>query len=503
MLTLTQHRLFRSSFKNSSDGKRVHIETKDQDENVRSLALLSISFVFICTKLKERKPPKKTNFKVLFWLASHKRNMNDNRGLGVVRVKPLGAGGGGGERSSVTGVSTVSYGNNSINVGSKSYSYPKMVIGPEVEQEALFNEFMPSRIQGFFDGFNVNVIAYGQTGSGKTHTMFGTPGILRDAALGKFGHEVTPNYGLFPRGMIAIFKMLKSVRAENPGKSYVLTCSAVELSAMGDEDMFGKDYGAKRKFDNSMYGFAGGVALDNAETPPKLYGMTQLILEQEEDLLRAFGALSTRNTAGTEMNDSSSRSQCFAFLCLYVHDEASDTVQQSRFQFCDLAGSERMVNAHGSHNWKQGGMEAINGLMTNYSLMMLGQCVVDLVSERKKGKQMRAFRAYKVNLIPLLSESLSGNALTALFVCISQAEANVSQSKFSMDFGKNFSRLTIKRKRVKPVNRKEVLKQIKHDYEHGKHHLKRPPSDKYKAMRKARAFECLQLLQVYSRLVVD
>ena len=209
MLTLTQHRLFRSSFKNSSDGKRVHIETKDQDENVRSLALLSISFVFICTKLKERKPPKKTNFKVLFWLASHKRNMNDNRGLGVVRVKPLGAGGGGGERSSVTGVSTVSYGNNSINVGSKSYSYPKMVIGPEVEQEALFNEFMPSRIQGFFDGFNVNVIAYGQTGSGKTHTMFGTPGILRDAALGKFGHEVTPNYGLFPRGMIAIFKMLK------------------------------------------------------------------------------------------------------------------------------------------------------------------------------------------------------------------------------------------------------------------------------------------------------
>ena len=64
---------------------------------------------------------------------------------------------------------------------------------------------------------------------------------------------------------------------------------------------------------------------------------------------------STRNTA-TKMNDSSSRSHCFAFLTLFVHDHSSDTVRRTRFQFCDLAGSERMKNAMeviaGRMGWK-------------------------------------------------------------------------------------------------------------------------------------------------------
>ena len=204
-------------------------------------------------------------------------SFNDNLGLGVVRIKPLGAGGGGGERSAYNGQSSIRYNANgkpSVAILDKVYNFPKMVIPPSASQEALFNQFMPSRIEGFLDGFNVNVMAYGQTGSGKTHTMFGPPGILRKAALGQFGVDITPDYGLFPRGMITIFNMLNNVRAANPGKTYVLTCSAVELGAMGNEDMFSKTYdpNVQRQFNNAMYGIAGGVALNNAETPPKLYG---------------------------------------------------------------------------------------------------------------------------------------------------------------------------------------------------------------------------------------
>ena len=92
-----------------------------------------------------------------------------------------------------------------------------MVIPPSASQEALFNQFMPSRIEGFLDGFNVNIMAYGQTGSGKP-TMFGPPGILRKAALGQFGVDITPDYGLFPRGMITIFNMLNNVRTSNQEK---------------------------------------------------------------------------------------------------------------------------------------------------------------------------------------------------------------------------------------------------------------------------------------------
>ena len=56
------------------------------------------------------------------------------------------------------------------------------------------------------------------------------------------------------------------------------------------------------------------------------------------------------------MNDSSSRSHCFAFLTLRALDGPSDTIRTSRFQFVDLAGSERLKEAHGGDaSWKEGG----------------------------------------------------------------------------------------------------------------------------------------------------
>ena len=88
-------------------------------------------------------------------------------------------------------------------------------------------------------------------------------------------------------------------------------------------------------------GISGGVALSNVTKPPSLYGMNELILDDREDVLKAFAALSVRNTEGTGMNDSSSRSHCFAWLTLHVHDQSENMVTTTRFQFCDLAGSER------------------------------------------------------------------------------------------------------------------------------------------------------------------
>ena len=93
---------------------------------------------------------------------------NDNKGMGVVRIKPLGAGGGGVESSSYSGQSSVRYNteNASLSILDKSYDFPKMVVPPTMSQEALFNEFMPSRIEGFLSGYNVNILAYGK------HTLF-------------------------------------------------------------------------------------------------------------------------------------------------------------------------------------------------------------------------------------------------------------------------------------------------------------------------------------------
>jgi hypothetical protein len=107
-----------------------------------------------------------------------------------------------------------------------------------------------------------------------------------------------------------------------------------------------------------------GVAIDKATKPPRLYGMHTVTLKQPSDLLRLFAAIATRNTAKTAMNESSSRSHCFAFLTLQVHDPSDDTVRTSRFQFVDLAGNERLKDAHGNEerpSWSSNNPEVVNG----------------------------------------------------------------------------------------------------------------------------------------------
>ena len=173
--------------------------------------------------------------------------MRNDGGLGVVRIKPLGAGGGGGERSaqyasaSDAGV-TFSTEASQVTVEGRRFTYPSHVISPEMDQQELYDNFMPARIEAFLQGINVNVMAYGQTGSGKTHTMFGPPGIMARASAGELGDGVCPDYGLFPRGLLAAFEAARRL-----GGAAVLTASAVELSLMGNEDMLARNETAVRK----------------------------------------------------------------------------------------------------------------------------------------------------------------------------------------------------------------------------------------------------------------
>jgi hypothetical protein len=431
----------------------------------------------------------------------------EDGGLGVVRVKPLGAGGGGGEKSALTasdarGVifDTVKA---EIKVDGRRFAYPSHVIGPSMDQQALFDAFMPLRVQAFLDGVNVNVMAYGQTGSGKTHTMFGPPGVMAMAAAGEYGDSVCAAYGLFPRGLLAIFKACDEMR--QAGKAAVLTASAVELSVMGNEDMLSRPQRPTRGM-GATFGFSGaqyGISIDRSSKPPRLHGMVELPLEKPEDLRVVYGALATRNTAATLMNDSSSRSHCFAFLTLRVYDKDAGTIRTSRFQFVDLAGSERLKDAHegGGSLW-QG--EALNGLVTNYSLMMLSACARGLAeARRKKTTSTFSFRTYMVDLVQLLQESMTGDASTACFVCLSQAPDNLMQSKFALDFGEVFAKLVNQPRRVKPQCCAALIKSVEALLGEANKVLDNSGGgrDRFRVMREAQKFDCLQQLSIFDGLV--
>jgi len=430
------------------------------------------------------------------------KKKDDNRGLGVVRIKPLGAGGGGGESSSKTGVSAVKYTKASVCIKDKRFSYPKMVVDPSMKQDAVFDEFMPDCIDGFFEGYNVNLIAYGQTGSGKTHTIFGPPGCMERAAKGEYQLKVHEDYGLFPRSLINIFGQLKKLNESDTSNSYVITCAAVEISALGNHDLFKKSGYTYRSFSSKT-----GVGMERIYKPPRLYGQIEFILEKDSDLFHVFRAISVRNTKATMLNDSSSRSHCIIWLTLWKYEKNLKKVYVSRLQFCDLAGSERMKQAHqDGASYMQANrefnMDIMQGLCTNWSLMELSKCLRDIIAFRKANKKFSAkkgfsFRAYSTDLLLLLSGSLLGNALTACFICVSQAESNQSQSKSSLEFGKLFSKLSIYREKVTAKLVSTIAKEAQESIKTHKEALKTTSdNNRYAILRKGKIRESEQILSV-------
>ena len=101
------------------------------------------------------------------------------------------------------------------------------------------------------------------------------------AAAGEYGDGVCKDYGLFPRGLLAIFDACEQMRRS--GSVVVLTGSAVELSIQGNQDMLmrledvealrreGMQNGHQKKWDWS--GSQLGVAMDKNANPPRLTGI--------------------------------------------------------------------------------------------------------------------------------------------------------------------------------------------------------------------------------------
>ncbi len=408
-----------------------------------------------------------------------------NRGLGVVRIKPLGAGGGGGEASAAGAAAarslTFDVTANSVTVDGRTFAYPTHVMGPGMDNASVYAAYMPTRVAQFLSGVDANIVCYGQTGSGKTHTCFGPPRSMAKAAAGMVG-ACSEDFGLFPRALISIFKQVQARRAR--GERLSLTFSAVELAIDGNVDMLdtplalqarrhaARSVESARQFlvkKNTMpsrgdgnggfgHDWCKGVALDvNASPAPRLFGQNEHPLESfPADMYVCFAALATRNTAGTGLNDSSSRTHALASLTLRKYDPEADTVLTSTFKFFDLAGNERLKDAHGTKNWKQGGAQAAFGVWNNYTLSCLSGCIRNLVASRKTGSSF-SFRSYLLDLPLLLQGSLQGSAATACFVCVSQADGNRSASKNALDFGAHWAQLAMAPRQNKPVARAEML----------------------------------------------
>lgn len=274
------------------------------------------------------------------------------------------------------------------------------VFGQEASQEAIYMEAKPL-INSVLDGYSVCIFAYGQTGSGKTHTMS--------------GQKDDP--GINVRAIRDLFH-LQEDRAEE--EEFTFKVQLLEIYNESIRDLLSEDTNQILKL------------IATKTSGSNVPDATQVEVSCADDVahLLDLGCLN-RSVGATNMNERSSRSH--QILTIMVHGYNRTTQARSRgcLNLIDLAGSER-VSRSGAQ-----GVRLTEAQHINKSLSALGTVMQALAEKREH----IPFRDSK--LTSLLSDSLSGNAKSMMFVHCSPEESSVSETLSTLNFGKGVTEITL------------------------------------------------------------
>lgn len=266
-------------------------------------------------------------------------------------------------------------------------------------QEDVYNSLGEEFLDHNFEGYHTCIFAYGQTGSGKSYTMMGTP----------------EQPGLIPRTCEDLFQRIES--NESPHVSYSVRVSYFEVYNEHVRDLF------QPRTDPAQY-------LKIRESPtegPYVKDLTEIQVKNYTEILKYMRmGDSSRTTASTKMNDTSSRSHAvFTIMLKQIHhDYKTDetTERLARIRLVDLAGSERAKATEAT------GQRLREGGNINKSLTTLGRVIAALADP----KHARMHNSKRVNrdIVPyrdsiltwLLKDSLGGNSKTAMIACIAPSD---------------------------------------------------------------------------------
>lgn len=273
---------------------------------------------------------------------------------------------------------------------SKQHIYDR-VFDAYTTQEDVFED-TKYLVQSAVDGYNVCIFAYGQTGSGKTFTIYGAEN----------------NPGLTPRATSELFRVIKR---DGNKYSFDLKAYMVELYQDNLVDLLLPKNATRQKLEIKKDS-KGVVTVEN---------VTLVNISSYEEL-RAIIARGSerRHTAGTNMNDESSRSHLILSIIIESTNLQSQSYARGKLSFVDLAGSER-VKKSGS-----AGKQLKEAQSINKSLSALA----DVISALSSDGQHIPYRNHKLTM--LMSDSLGGNAKTLMFVNVSPAESNLEETYNSL-----------------------------------------------------------------------
>uniref|UniRef100_A0A0D9WAV9 Kinesin-like calmodulin-binding protein n=2 Tax=Leersia perrieri TaxID=77586 RepID=A0A0D9WAV9_9ORYZ len=273
---------------------------------------------------------------------------------------------------------------------SKQHLYDR-VFDANTTQEEVFED-TKYLVQSAVDGYNVCIFAYGQTGSGKTFTIYGSEN----------------NPGLTPRATSELFRVIKR---DGNKYSFSLKAYMVELYQDNLVDLLLPKNATRQKLEIKKDS-KGVVTVENVTV------VSISSFEELRDII--LRGSERRHTAGTNMNDESSRSHLILSIIIESTNLQTQSYARGKLSFVDLAGSER-VKKSGS-----AGKQLKEAQSINRSLSALA----DVIGALSSDGQHIPYRNHKLTM--LMSDSLGGNAKTLMFVNVSPAESNLEETYNSL-----------------------------------------------------------------------
>lgn len=266
-------------------------------------------------------------------------------------------------------------------------------------QRDIFLQEVQPLADAVIQGYNATVFAYGQSGSGKTHTM-----------TGKLSSKEM--YGMMPQVVDYLFSEIKKIGSKT--KVFKIKVSYVELYNGKSRDLLSKkqvNLEIKQNMAKNFY-------VKGAEMPE---------VTCFEEAIKYFNAgTDRRQTASTDLNDTSSRSHSLFTVQIeqldFELDPSAPVVMTSKINVVDLAGSEKLSKTNAT------GDTAVEGCNINLSLSALATVIDTIV----KGGKHIPYRGSPLTM--LLKDSLGGNAKTVMFANVGPSDKNTSETISTLRF---------------------------------------------------------------------
>jgi hypothetical protein len=321
-------------------------------------------------------------------------------------------------------------GQNESSTNLESAYWCDRAFSPETSQPQLYEESVAPIVGAVLQGYNGAVIAYGQTGSGKTHTIVGsgtahTRGVIPRAVEAIFASLQKRNHWFVTVRILEVYnERTRDLLSTGPQPAQVEICDADAVS--GDT----------------------GRAFHCPSA-------TEREVHSPEEALQALNeAVRRRETARTEMNDSSSRSHLIFTLVAGQSDDLLHATIKGRLHLVDLAGSERLKRSEAQAqlraseaptNSGDGGAGAAKSMRgekerrreastINKSLSQLALVVQRLTQANGSSSCHVPYRDSA--LTQLLADSFGGNSKTCLIITCSPLLKDRDETRCALEFGK-------------------------------------------------------------------